>query len=232
MTCIIVDDEPLAREGIKELINTRKDLTLLHTFNSAYGVLEYLGTQPVDLIFLDIEMPGDNGIEFARGIPDNTLVIFTTAYSEYALESYDVDAVDYLVKPISVARFDKAVDKAVQYQQLLESYRHTVENVAEHHIQIMSDRRHVNIAFDDLLFIEGIKDYVVIHTPEEKHVTWMNLKTIHAKLPARKFIRVSKRFVVNLAAVTAYDSTTVSIRGTEITLGKAFQSDFYQAASA
>lgn len=119
MKCIIVDDEPIARKGIKKLVDQITQLKLLDSFNNAKTASEYIQTTNVDLIFLDIQMPGINGIEFARSIPKHTLIIFTTAYSEYALDSYEVDAVDYLVKPIDVTKFRKAVDKAITYHSLL-----------------------------------------------------------------------------------------------------------------
>lgn len=119
MRCIIVDDEPIARKGIQKLVARISQLELLDSFNSAEAAAGYMQITNVDLIFLDIQMPGVNGIEFARSIPKHTLIIFTTAYSEYALDSYEVDAVDYLVKPIDAAKFRKAVDKAITYHSLL-----------------------------------------------------------------------------------------------------------------
>lgn len=230
MNCIIVDDEPLAREGIKSLLETRPSWVLLATFNNAQGVLDYLTSHPVDVVFLDIEMPGCNGMEFAQTVPDTTLIIFTTAYAEYALQSYEVEAIDYLVKPISVARFTKATDKAEQHLKLLAAFRNSFDSVADGSIVIMSDRRYCKIPFKNIQYIEGIKDYVVVHTEQEDYVTWLNLKTMHAKLPPQNFVRVSKRFVVNHDAVVSYDSTTVYLKDVEIALGKAYQSDFYESA--
>jgi two-component system LytT family response regulator len=230
MNCIIVDDEPLAREGIKDLIATRESLVLLRSFNSSLGVLEYVTTHPVDLVFLDIEMPGSNGLELAKLLPDSTLVIFTTAFAEFALQSYEVEAIDYLVKPVSAPRFAKAVDKAEQLRKLIAAFEDSVHSVADASIDIMSERRHYKIPFKSILSIEGIKDYVVVHTEQENYVTWMNLKTMHAKLPPQYFVRVSKRFVVNHEAVVSYDSTTVYLKSQEIALGKAYQQEFHDSA--
>lgn len=230
MNCIIVDDEPLAREGIKDLLESRESLVLLQSFNSTQSVLDYVATHPVDLVFLDIEMPGGNGLEFAKTLPDSTLVIFTTAYAEYALQSYDVEAIDYLVKPISASRFAKAIDKAEQHRKLVAAFQNSFDSVADGSIVIMSERRYCKIPFKNILSIEGIKDYVVVHTEQEDYVTWMNLKTIHAKLPPLHFVRVSKRFVVNHEAVMSYDSTTVYLKDQEIALGKTYQQDFYDSA--
>ena len=119
MKCIIVDDEPIARKGIRSLVARMPELELMEMFNNASSAAIYLTSHPVDLVFLDVQMPGITGIEFARNIPKNTLIIFTTAYTEYALDSYEVDAVDYLVKPIEFERFQKAVNKAINYHALL-----------------------------------------------------------------------------------------------------------------
>lgn len=230
MNCIIVDDEPLAREGIQDLLAAHASLVLLQSFNSTQGVLDYVTAHPVDLVFLDIEMPGDNGLEFAKSLPDSILVIFTTAYAEYALQSYDVEAIDYLVKPIAAPRFAKAIAKAEQHRKLVAAFKNSVDSVADGFIVIMSERRYCKIPFKNILSIEGIKDYVVVHTEQEDYVTWMNLKTIHAKLPPQHFVRVSKRFVVNHEAVVSYDSTTVYLKDVDIALGKAYQQDFYESA--
>ncbi|WP_046247220.1 LytR/AlgR family response regulator transcription factor [Hymenobacter terrenus] len=230
MNCIIVDDEPLAREGIKDLIAARNSLVLLRSFSSSLGVLDYVTTHPVELAFLDIEMPGGNGLELAKLLPDSILIVFTTAYAEFALQSYEVEAIDYLVKPVSAPRFAKAVDKAEQHRRLLAAFEHSVDSVTDSFIDIMSERRHYKIPFRNILSIEGIKDFVVVHTEQENYVTWMNLKTMHAKLPQQCFVRVSKRFVVNHEAVVSYDSTTVYLKNQEIALGKAYQQEFYESA--
>jgi DNA-binding LytR/AlgR family response regulator len=230
MNCLIIDDEPWAREGLRDLVATRESLVLLRTFSSPQGVLDYLASTPVELVFLDIEMPGHNGLEFAKALPTSTMVIFTTAYAEYALQSYDVEAIDYLVKPIAPPRFHKAVDKAEHHLKLLGAFNGSVENIADGSIIIMSDRRYCKIPFRNILYVEGIKDYVVVHTAQEDYVTWLNLKTIHAKLPPHQFVRISKRCVVNLESVVAYDSTSVQVQDTDLALGKAYQQDFYERA--
>lgn len=119
MNCIIVDDEPVARKGMKSLVEQIPQLILTGSFNNALAASAFMNEQPVDLIFLDIQMPGITGLEFAQSIPKDTLVVFTTAYAEYALDSYDVSAIDYLVKPIEMNRFLKAVNKAIAYHKLL-----------------------------------------------------------------------------------------------------------------
>lgn len=186
MKCIIIDDEPIARKGMKRLVDSRNELELLASFGNAETAEEFLEDNDVDLIFLDIEMPEINGIEFAGRIPRKCLVIFTTAYSEYALDSYEVEAIDYLVKPIDPARFNRAVDKAISYHALLDSASvsagEPAVDVADH-IIVKADRRYVKINLDDIVYIEGLKDYVIIHLPEKRVVTRLTLKGIEEVIP-------------------------------------------------
>lgn len=228
MKCIIVDDEPLARKGLTDLIADFNSVDLVGSFNNAITAGDFLASNPVDLIFLDIQMPGLTGIDFARGLPEKTLVVFTTAYSQYALESYEVDAIDYLVKPISPERFVKAVEKATNHLALLENSKSEIETFADSHILIRAERRYYRIAFNHITHIEGLKDYVVIYTRDTKYVTWINLKNIHVKLPPASFFRISKSCVVNQEAITSFDNHSVYLDDLEITIGKAYQEDFFK----
>ena len=172
MRCIIVDDEPLARKGIQLLIDKTEGLEMLGEFCDTLSAAAFLDDNNVDLIFLDIQMPGANGIEFAKTVGSRTLVVFTTAYAEYALDSYEVDAIDYLVKPVKLSRFQKAVSKAYSYFEMLTHGRHSkLETVENDYIFIKADRKFIKIYFSDILFIEGLKDYVVIHTAERKVIS-------------------------------------------------------------
>lgn len=229
MKCIIIDDEPLAREGMQNLVAAQPNLQLQESFNSAESAARFLENNVVDLIFLDIQMPNENGLDFAKAVPQNTLVIFTTAFPQYALESYEVDAVDYLVKPISPERLSRAVQRAEQYWKMLQVSKDSFESVDSDHIVVRSDRKNVKIMFDDILFIAGLKDYVIIHTAAKKFITWMNLRTIHGKLPKRKFLRASKSYIVNKDLIYTFDSNTVYIQDQEIPIGKAFQAEFFAA---
>ncbi len=228
MKCIIVDDEPLARRGIADLVAEFNALQLIGSFNHAEGACDFLSSNSVDLIFLDIQMPGISGLEFARSLAENTLVIFTTAYSQYALDSYEVDAIDYLVKPISQTRFAKAIDKALTYHSLLKKGKDELESILENHILIRADRRFYKIAFDQITYIEGLKDYVVIYTRDSKYVSWINLKNIHQKLPDSLFLRISKSYIVNHHAITSFDNHSIFIGETEVSIGKAYQEFFFK----
>ena len=230
MTCIIVDDEPLAREEMHALIKELSALDVLGKFSNALAALDFVKTHEVDLIFLDIEMPMVSGLEFAERIPKQTLIIFTTAYSHYALKSYELDAIDYLLKPVEKKRAEKAINKAVAYKKLLseDSERGTVESNTESFLLIKAERRYYKVNFRDIKFIEGLKDYVVIHTQNQKLFTAMNLKTIHQKIPAEIFLRVSKSYVVNKDHIESFDNHTLYIGDSEIPLGEVYRKEFFE----
>ena len=227
MNCIIVDDEPLAREGMLLLLQGIPGLTINGCFNSAKKARDYLQDNTADLIFLDIEMPGTNGLDFAASVPKETLVIFTTAYSQYALKSYEVDAIDYLVKPVIKERLEKAVSKAFAYKNLL-GRRGTTESMESDFMLIKAERRYHKILFKDILYIEGLKDYVVIYVEDNKIITAMNLKTIHAHLDAARFARVSKSYVVNIGYIDSFDNHTIYIKNAEVPIGDVFRKDFLE----
>lgn len=228
MKCIIIDDEPIARRGIQRLVTNIDLLQFSGSFENASAASSFLKTNDIDLIFLDIQMPGLNGIEFAKQIRKNTLIIFTTAYAEYALDSYDVDAIDYLVKPINRVRFQKAVDKAVSYHSMLRKTESDgdVPHIQADFILIKSDRRFFKIDFADILFIEGLKDYVIVQTESQRLITHMNLKTIHKLLPAGHFLRVNRSYIVNAIHINSFTNNDVFIREYEIPIGNFYRDSF------
>lgn len=230
MNCIIVDDEPLGRKAIQLLVQDTPTLTLCRDFGDTLSAGKFMRTNPVDLIFLDIKMPGVNGLDFARTIPANTLVIFVTAYAEYALDSYEVDALDYLVKPIEMNRFKRAVEKACTYHALLspEINKGSVESVSEEHIFVKAERRYFKVQLKHILFVEGLKDYVVIQTSEQRLITKMNLKSIHELLPKDVFLRVNKSFIVNTQHIDSFDNNDVFISKYEISIGNSYRDYFFE----
>ena len=230
MTCIIVDDEPLARDEMQSLIQEVSQLEILGNFSNAPAALDFLKRKEVDLIFLDIEMPVVTGLEFAERIPRQSLIIFTTAYSQYALKSYELDAIDYLLKPIEKSRVEKAINKAILYKNLLseEVAKNTVESNTEDFLFVKADRRYYKIHFRDIRYIEGLKDYVVIYTQSQKLLTAMNLKTIHQKMPQDVFLRASKSYLVNKDHVESFDNHSVYIGEAEIPLGEVYKKEFFE----
>jgi len=229
MNCIIIDDEPLAREAIEMLIDQTDDLDLIGSFNSPETATNFIENNAVELILLDIQMPGINGIEFARTIPKETFVIFTTAYSEFATDSYEVDAIDYLIKPVKLERFQKAVEKAHTYSKLFKAdyANNKIEQVADDFFFVKADRRIFKVYFNNILFIQGLKDYVVMHTDSQKVITAMNIKTIHDQLPKDMFVRVSKSYVINVKHIGSMDNNTVYIGTNEIPIGNVYRDFFF-----
>jgi DNA-binding LytR/AlgR family response regulator len=230
MRCIIVDDEPIARMGVEMLVKRIPALELVGSFESAEAASEFIVENIVDLIFLDIRMPGTSGIEFAQTIPKTTLVIFTTAFAEFAVDSYEVDAVDYLVKPIKPKRFEKAVEKAIGYHSMLlsEEKNIDVQQVETESIFIKSDRRFFKVSFEDILFIEGLKDYVIIQKEDQRLITHLNLKNIHELLPQDRFLRVNRSYIVNKKHIDSFSNNDVFIRNYEIAISNFYRDTFFK----
>lgn len=228
MNCIIVDDEPLAREAIELLIDHTEGVELKGSFNGSEAASKFLAKNQIDLIFLDIQMPGINGIEFAKTISKNTLIIFTTAFSEFAVDSYEVDAIDYLIKPVKLDRFQKGIDKALGYLTLLKSENtNAIHEVTNDYFFVRAERKIFKIYFEDIFFIAGLKDYVVIHTENQKVITAMNIKNIYENLPKSIFVRVSKSYVINIKHIDSVDNNTVYIGINEIPIGSIYRDFFF-----
>ncbi len=229
MNCIIVDDEPLARKAIQKLVYQTENLESIASFNGTDATTEFLAKNAVDLVFLDIQMPGVNGIEFARTIPKKTLVVFTTAFHEFASESYEVDAIDYLIKPVKLERFQKAVEKAQTYCKLFHNdyINSNIENITDDYIFVKADRRMFKVHFSDILFIEGLKDYVVIYLENQKVITLMNIKTINDLLPKNFFVRVSKSYIINAHKIDSVDNNTIYMGKNEIPIGNIYRDFFF-----
>ena len=229
MNCIIVDDEPLAREAMKLLIEESNNLQLIGSFNSVSTASDFMEQHVTDLVFLDIQMPGITGIEFARTISKKTLVIFTTAYTEYALDSYEVDAIDYLIKPVDPERFKKAVTKALSYHSLLlQEDKENIEAAADEYFFVKSERKYFKVNFEDILFVEGLKDYVILQLNEQRIITRMNLKAIYDLLPKSIFLRVNKSYIVNTTQIEAFDNNDIFIKNYEIAIGNSYRDSFFE----
>jgi DNA-binding LytR/AlgR family response regulator len=230
MNCIIVDDEPLGREAIQLLMEDTPLLKLSGSFGDAQSAGMFLLSHPVDLVFMDIQMPGINGIEFARNIPRTTLVIFTTAFPQYALDSYEVDAIGYLVKPIEPAKFQKTVEKAIAYHSLLlEEEKKVSENGSEdEYIIVKSDRRYFKVNLKDILFVEGLKDYVIIQLDGQRIITRMSLKNMQDLLPKSIFLRINRSYIVNREQIDSFDNNDVFIKSHEVAIGISYREAFFK----
>ena len=228
MKCIIIDDEPLAREGLANMLAGISSVELLDSFSNPIDANHYLQNNTVELMFLDIEMASLNGLDFAKSLVYKPLIIFITAYPQYALESFEVDAIDYLVKPVRIERLLKAINKAENYLSLLQ--KNTDEEMAiveDDYVFIKSDRKFVKIFFKEILFIEGLKDYVIIHVEGKKVLTAMNIKTIYNQLPVKNFARVSKSYIVNTEHIISVGASAVYIKDEEIPIGNNFKENFF-----
>lgn len=223
MRCIVVDDEPLAIEGMKLNIGEVPGLELVDTFPNALKANAFLQSNSIDLMFLDINMPGLSGLDFIRTLKDPPIVILTTAYHDFALEGYELNVLDYLVKPIRMQRFLQAVNKAMEMHQLKEN---SGKAPSSDSIFIRADRKYIRVALTDIIYISGLKDYVVLHTTKGRYTTALNLKTIHGQLPHQTFARISKSHLVNVDYVDAFDGLYVYIGEESLPMGKAFSKDF------
>lgn len=214
INCVIIDDEPLARKGIREYVEDVDFLHLSGEFDSPLKAAELLGKGEVRLLFLDIQMPKITGIEFFRSLKNPPPVIFTTAYPQYALDGFDLNALDYLVKPVSFDRFFKAALRAKEYYELREENKSRAvgEESAEDHFYIRSGNVFVRINYADILFVEALQNYVTIHTTDKKYITYLTFKSVEEYLPASMFLKVHKSFIISLGKID-------SIEGPDILIG-------------
>jgi len=205
-SCLIVDDEPLSRDVLRKYIAEVKDLQLFAECSNAAEATQQLNLNGVDLIFLDINMPGLSGISFARSLTRSPLIIFTTAYPEYAVEGFELDATDYLVKPYSFERFLKAVNRALE--RLSENNRHASDKGK---ILVKADKKLYALPFSEILIIEGQGDYIRIRTERENLVVHDTIKNFLANLPAYEFMRIHKSYVINLKRIEFIEGNQVRI---------------------
>lgn len=231
MKCIIVDDEPLAREGVELNVNEMGFLELLGQFHNAISANAFLMKNEVDLMFLDIQMPGITGIEWLKDLENPPLVILTTAYPEYALKGFELNVVDYLLKPIRLNRFMKAVNKAKEIYDLKHPKAIVPEKVEapqneSDYTYVSADRKYIKLFYQDVMCIEGMKDYVVIHAKNGKVMPAMNLKTIMNQLPASIFARVNKSYIVNINYIESIDTDFIVLGKKEIALGRTYKEHF------
>ncbi|MFM8449941.1 MAG: LytR/AlgR family response regulator transcription factor [Haliscomenobacter sp.] len=228
LPCYILDDEPLAIEGLKLLI---EDIPYLHLAGSSCDpmeAMEQVGQLRPDVLFLDIEMHSLNGFEFLMASKYQGQVILTSAFPEYAVKGYDFDVLDYLVKPISRIRFLRAVEKARAWYKAQEK-EVVPESPVMEDVFIKSDRQYHRISLDDILFIEGLKDYAVIQCKTQKIIASMNLKTVMDQLPESRFARINKSTIINIRHIQKLDSEMVFLEGhPPFTLGRTYRDLFIQ----
>ncbi|HPW61933.1 MAG TPA: LytTR family DNA-binding domain-containing protein [Cyclobacteriaceae bacterium] len=228
LNCVIIEDEPLARNLITEYVKKVPSLNLLNAFSNPLEALEALRTLSVDILFLDVQMPEITGISLLKVLKKRPLVVLTTAYSEYALEGYELDVADYLLKPITFERFLKSVDKIMLR---LEADPKPVvmasETVASPAFVFVKDgTKLVKVRLDEILYVEGLKDYVTIHTTSQKITTLQRMKALEEQLPADKFIRIHNSYIVALDAIDVIQKNEVSIGSVSLPIGDTYRKSF------
>ncbi len=220
---IAVDDEPLALQVIEALCAQQEGIELVKTFTQPMQALRYAQNFPVDLILLDVQMPSMNGISLSKSLREEIMVVFTTAFSDYAVKSYEVNALDYLVKPISPDRFAQAIKKAIEFSNLRN--RSVDKSLTE--IYIRADLSLNKVLLDEIVFVEGLADYVKIHIKNKRPiVSRMTMKEIVEKLPENRFIRIHRSFVVPLDSIQAIRNRNVKINDKELPIGNTYYKDF------
>ena len=221
INCIIIDDEPLARKGLKEYIADIDFLNLAGDFDNPLKATALLSSGDIQLIFLDIQMPKITGIEFFKTLQNPPEVIFTTAYPQYALDGFEVNALDYLVKPISFDRFLKAALRAKEFYEVRQKNRvEAVPAATAEYFFIKADNKLVKLLFADILFVEALQNYVTIYTTEKKYISYLTFKSVEDYLPAERFIKTHKSFIIAAEKVDSIDGNEIRIDQYQIPISR------------
>jgi DNA-binding LytR/AlgR family response regulator len=215
LTCVIIDDEYLARQYIRDYIERLPFLDLVGDYNSPLLIMDELKRNAIDILFLDIQMPDITGIDFLKILNPQPYIILTTAYKEYALEGYEHNVVDYLLKPFSFDRFLKAINKVVD---LVEK-----ERTGRTFMTIRADRKLYKINYDDLIYIEGQRAYVTFHTTRKKITALISMKELEEKLPGDQFIRIHKCFIVSIKYLESLEGNMIEISGRKLAVGSSYR---------
>ena len=217
MNCIIIDDEQIARKGLEQYVLKIGDLNLVGSYGSALEAGEVLRQQPVDLMLLDIQMPNITGLEFLRSLRNPPLTILHTAYPNYALEGYQLDVIDYLVKPATFDRFYQAISKASEFFKLKNK---EPEAQAANFIFIKSDKRYEKVLLQEILYVEAMQNYSVVQTLDRKLITPMSLKSVESTLPSEQFKRVQRSFIVSINHISAFEGNQIKVGSKMISITK------------
>src|SRR5258705_4168837 len=213
INCIVIDDEPLARKGLKEYIDDVDFLHLAGEFDNPIKATDVLAKEEVHLLFLDIQMPKITGLDFFKTLKHAPPVIFTTAFPQYALEGFELNALDYLVKPISFERFLKAAMRAKEFYEVRQKNLAETKagDAAAEYFFIKADNKLVRIAYDEILFAEALQNYVVIHTTDKKYITYLTFKAVEDYLPADKFIKTHKSYIISASKFDSIEANDIRI---------------------
>ncbi len=229
INCIIIDDEPLARKGLGEYISDIEFLNLVGAFENPLLAINLLTQSQVHLMFLDIQMPKITGLDFLKSMQHHPPVIFTTAYPQFALDGFDLNALDYLVKPISFKRFLKAASKAKEYYEVRLKNSH-VENTNQlsDHFFIKADNKLIKILFNDVMYIEALQNYVNIYTTDGKYISYLTFKSVEEYLPADQFIKVHKSYIIALSKVNSIEANEIQVGKYKIPISRNLKDEVMQ----
>lgn len=226
LKCIIVDDEPLAQEVLEKYLENIRELELVTKCSNALEAFEVLNHETIDLMFLDISMPVISGLDFLRSLRKAPAVIITTAHPDFALQGYELDVVDYLVKPVSLERFIKAVNKGIDR---VRQQQPTEKPNRPDYMFVKSDQKLIRINFDDIDYIEGMKDYVKIFTREKMIVTLHTMKFFESSLPAESFIRIHKSYIVNARSIKSIAGNELELRQIRLPIGSSYKDNLMKS---
>ena len=218
LRCVIIDDEPIARKGLKEYIQDASFLQLVGEFDNPLKAADLLVQEKIDLLFLDIQMPRMTGMEFLKTLAHPPMVIFTTAYPQYAVEGFEWNAIDYLLKPFSFERFWKAVTKARTMQEAITQPAPPAEEPG--YFFIKSDNKLIKVLYDDILFVEALQNYVAVYTKGRKYITYITFHSIETQLPTGRFIRTHKSYIVAAAKVESIEGNEITIESYKIPISR------------
>ncbi len=230
--CLIVDDEKPARELIRSYLEVLPNFNVVASFDNAIEAFSFLQNNTVDLLFLDIQMPKITGLELVKTLKNRPKVIFTTAYREFAVEAFEEEVFDYLVKPISQERFLKTIDKYLLFERNSEKLPESTNPFKEAYIFLKVDKEQKKIFLKDILFVEGLKDYVKLYTSTEMVVVYERLGFMELKLPDTNFIRVHKSFIVAIEKVESFSNAHIKIDNNEIPIGRMYKQAFTERMSS
>ncbi|CAM4400007.1 LytR/AlgR family response regulator transcription factor [Zobellia nedashkovskayae] len=230
LTCMIVDDEPMALNLVESYVEKTPFLKLKKKCSSAIEALQFIKTETVDVLFLDIQMPDLTGLEFSKMLPKHTRVVFTTAFDEYALEGFKVEALDYLLKPFDYAEFLSAANKALEWFTLVKGNSQTSVSDKKEFLFVKSEYKQVRIKLSDVLYFEGLKDYIKIWLKDNPKaiLTLMSLKSLEEELPQTEFMRVHRSFIVSLKNIEIIERSQIIINKQRITVSEQYKPKFLE----
>ncbi len=233
INCLIVDDEPLAQRVVEKYIEDVPFIEIIAKCKNAFEAMQALSENEIDLIFLDINMPKLSGINFLKTLKNPPLVIITSAYSDFALEGFELDVVDYIKKPFSFERFLKAVSKVqerLKESKVIASPSLITQDIIvpdEDHVFVKSNKKSHRIAYDELFYVEALGDYVKFHTLDKVIITYLSMKSAETVLPMSRFCRIHKSFIINISKIKTIDGNEVEIKGSKLPIGSNYKQEFF-----